>query len=170
MPVPFPATAPPTHALIPVATEQGWRWCGRLRSASLGVPAGKEAEDDSPLHRTFLLIHNRRPVGTVRVEQDPHHGRLILQRLGILPTEQRKGHGAALLRQIGLVGISEGAADLAANAAYGAIPWYLRNGFTFQTWDARRATATSRQMVRAIDALPPAARAEGAWASYEHFV
>ena len=82
-----------------------------------------DADDESALH--FLAEDgDRRPIGTARLLEDGHIGRMA-----VLVSWRRRGVGTALLESALAAARSQGMEAVRLNAQTHAVPFYQRSGF-----------------------------------------
>jgi len=131
------------HSLKMPEADDEWRVYHEIRRTALFVERGMAASDYNPKHpddrkpgnTPFLLLHDERPVGTVRIDLPDGRDHAIVRMVAVSSAERNQGHGARMLALVEAFSREQGRRRLVLNAAPAAVNFYRKNGFMPQVWD-----------------------------------
>lgn len=149
------------HELKAVTTPADRQAMHAIRRATLFTPdrpGGPVSYDENhphdldPANQCFLLLHDGRPSGVVRL--DTRLGATGIVRLvAILPELQRQGHGRLLGELIEAEARRRGMTRLALNARQDAVGFYERMGWSQEIWDRAELETFARHCTQMTKSL-----------------
>lgn len=137
--------------LLRVESEAHWEIYHSIRRHVLYELRGRSEYDEKhpDEHKRgntpLLFLRDGEPVGTVRLDQDNKRELGIVRLVAILPTYQRQGFGTAMMRAVEKLAVAAGMKQLLVHAAYDAVPFYEKLG-----WTIIDATKTDPLMTKRI--------------------